>query len=249
MGEHPEAHELLALAERADDDAAPPARAAAHVAACPECREQLALYRGAARLVREAAPSSRAYCPSRAELSAEDLAPPRAAARARHLAACPLCAEDLADWRALEAAPAPSLLAPTLGGRVVLLLDAAARALRLLEASFPPLPSATPALVRGEAPAAASAAGVRAPFGEGALELSWTAAGAGVHLRARAAEGAPVPYRVELRDPDGAPLESRASDEAGVVSLSDLAPGAYRLLAYGPQRSEPELELELELRR
>ncbi len=247
--DHPSDADLLATAE-AGRDAVAAGPAADHLAECAACRARLAAYRSAAQLLAEASPAGRAYCPPRAALIDASLSGEQALGRDRHLAACPLCAEDLADLRALEVEPAPGAL-ETVRGRVVLALEAVTRrALQLLEATLPPVP--TPALAPARGEGAGSDGGppvaVQAVFGDGALELTWSAARGAVDLRAVARGAAPRPYRLELRDAAGAPLESRASDEQGAVSLTDLEPGCYRLAAFGPQRAQPELEVELELR-
>lgn len=97
-------------------------------------------------LLRGFSPATREACPSRddllaheaGELSADDLR--RVAA---HLAACPFCAADLADYRALAAPPLFELVA-----RLV------ADGIELIRHGFPAGSAAEPVLVRGAEPGA-----------------------------------------------------------------------------------------------
>ncbi len=257
---------LLALAEEAASE--PDARA--HLSACRGCRAQVDAYRAAAAAVRCAQVPARAWCPPREGLLAfaADLgeAPPSPALRA-HVAACPACRDDVRDLLALEVEPAPLL--ETLRARVTLLVEqlgeTLGRGLRLLESTLTPAPLPAPALARGAAPARSDAVAVVAPLPRGELEVTWVAAADGIDLRARARGDAPRTYRLDLSTPAPASepasaevaaptpatwrlLESRSADEAGDVTLAGLTPGRYLLTVFGPQRSEPDLTLELELR-
>ncbi len=249
MSDHPEDARLLELAE----GGAPSGDA--HVAGCAECRERIEAYVGTAGLLQSASPLSRAYCPSRDELIAREaeLTPGRVVARHRHMAACPLCREDLRDFRVLEAEPAPTLaeaaasVAEVVKAKVVLGLDLAARTLKLLESTLAPQPVPALAPVRG----AGGSTGVvlRVPFGEGELEISWVAARGGVDLQTRALGGAPRTYRIALLPEEGSSgvWESRTADEAGVAGISGIEPGSHGLAAYGPQSRDPDVEISLSL--
>lgn len=241
---------LLAAAEGDGPD-----DAEAHLAACAGCRERVAAYRAARAVVRCAEVPSRAWCPPREALLgfAPDLGePPPSPALRAHVAACPACRDDVRDLVALDA-PAPPLLGEV-RARVTLLLErlgeAVGRGLRLLESTLDLAPAPAPALARGGE--AGDAVAVVAPFAGGELEVAWVAAADGVDLRARARGDAPRTYRVDLSAPtdDGGRrlLESRSADESGELTLAGLAPGRYLLSVHGPQRSDPDLTLELELR-
>lgn len=247
MADHLPDDALLALADDGGDDP--------HLAACPACRARVTACREALAAAAGASVPARAWCPPREALLAfaPELGPAPTTALRAHVAACPACRDDVRDLLALEPAPAAAPLPAR--ARVALALerlaDAVARGLRLLESSLPLAPAPAPALARaGEG--GGDAVAVAAPFGAGELELTWVAAAQGVDLRARAAGGAPPAFRLDLSAPaDGeawALCESRSSDEAGQVTLAALAPGRYLLAAYGPQRAEPDLTLELDLR-
>lgn len=214
-------------------------------------------YREAARVLRGAAPAARRWCPPRGELvlAAAELGRERAGRRDAHVAACPLCRDDLRDLGALEAEPSPSLVA-RLRATLRLVVDEAARAVRVIDASLPGAPAPALAPVRGAG--ADPLAVVAAPFGDGSLEVAWVAAGRGADLRTRATGGAPTEYRVDLGpappDPDAPDAEpevweSRASDPAGAVALAGLEPGRYRLAVYAPSQREPALEVVVDLAR
>ena len=216
-------------------------------------REDLAAFRASEALLHRASPLHRAACPSPAELIAppEELGVTLSAARQRHLAACPLCADDLADYEVyqqLEASPLAQVGA-ALQGKLVLALDAARAVLRLLESSLPSAEGLALAPARGGEGAAPTLV-QRGAFGEGSLELEWAAARGAVDLRVRVDEGAPRPYRVDLHGGGPAPgglLESRSCDESGQVHLAGLTPGHYWLRVQGPHDRSPALELALEL--
>lgn len=215
--------------------------------------EELAAYRASETLLRNASPLNRSACPSPAELIAlpEELGVTLSAARQRHLAACPLCADDLADYEVyqqIEASPLAQVVA-ALQGKLVLALDAAQSALRLLESSLPSAEGLALAPVRGGEGAAPTLI-QRGTFGQGSLELEWAAARGTVDLRVRVDEAAPRPYRVDLHAGGEAPgglLESRSCDESGQVHLAGLTPGHYWLRVQGPHDRSPALELALEL--
>ena len=210
-------------------------------------------YRVAARVLKSASPLQRATCPPTADLiaSPEELGE-RASRRDAHVAACPACRDDLADFRVLDAEPAPSLAATAAAiyGRIVLGLsqgvDAISRQLDLIESTLDLSP--VPAL--GVARGAAKATGLesRIPLGEGHLRFEWGAGRGGIDLRATTEGDAPTTYRLVLGRPGGGTLESRTSGENGVAQISGIAPGSYALRVYAPHPQAPAIELELELR-
>ncbi|HBP23189.1 MAG TPA: hypothetical protein DEA08_36125 [Planctomycetes bacterium] len=215
--------------------------------------EDLAAFRASEALLQRASPLNRASCPSPAELIAapEELGVTLSAARQRHLAACPLCADDLADYEVyqqIEASPLAQVAA-ALQGKLVLALDAAQAVLRLLESSLPSAEGLTLAPVRGGEGAAPTLV-QRGTFGQGSLELEWAAARGTVDLRIQVDGQAPRPYRVDLHaggEEPGGLLESRSCDESGQVHLAGLTPGSYWLRVQGPHDRSPALELALEL--
>lgn len=214
--------------------------------------EEVAAYRTVARVLKAASPLNRATCPGREDLIASkaSLGSERASARQTHLDACPLCREDLHDLAALTGEPAPSLLAAATAAvraKVVLALDLAGHALELIESTLTPAPPPALAAARGEGRALEGLA-LRAPFGEGDLELQWIYARGAVDLLVQALGDAPKSYRLTLRRPGGGIYESRTSDEGGVTRLSGLEPATYALGIYPPQARHPEIQLELDLR-
>lgn len=215
--------------------------------------EDRAAYRVAARVLKSASPLARATCPPGADLiaSPEELGA-RAPLRDAHVAACPACRDDLADFRVLEAEPAPSLAAATaaIGGRIVLALrqglNAISRQLELIESTLDLNPAPALAVARGGTQGAGLAA--RIPLETGHLRLEWGAGTVGIDLRAATEGDAPSTYRLVLGHPDGGTLESRTSGEDGVARISGIAPGIYALRVYAPQTQAPSIDLELELR-
>ena len=204
----------------------------------------LAAYEQGARLLGEASPLTRSYCPSR-----EDLIAPAAAlgvtlglARERHLSACPLCRSDLADYRDLCEVPDGAFT--TLRARVAILWDRAGAALRLLESGLAPAPAPVLALRSEESPRALA---LRAALGAGEVVLTWAPGSEGIDLLAEARGEAPSAYRLDLTL-EGALVESRSADAGGRVRLLGLAPGSYRLALVLPAGGAPALALEVELR-
>ncbi|RMG08837.1 MAG: hypothetical protein D6731_20955 [Planctomycetota bacterium] len=217
--------------------------------------EERRAYREAARILAAASPLARATCPSAEDLLADpgELGAERAQARERHLAACPACRDDLRDFEALAAvapAVAPAAARAVAAVRQVLVvgLDAAARALQVLESSLAPAPEPVLPAVRAREVAPQPALTRRAPFGAGVLELRLQRTARGVDLEARAAEGAPPGYRLLLRGREGEPLEVRAADAEGVVRLGALGEGAYELEVEPAEAEVPPLRVALELR-
>ncbi|MGE0706764.1 MAG: hypothetical protein AB7N76_06125 [Planctomycetota bacterium] len=207
----------------------------------------LAAYRAAEGVLRGASPLRREFCPSREDLVAPQrvLGQTLSAARERHLAACPLCRDDLADHAALTA------LAPSGGAlllaRLSLALEAGRDLLRLVESSLSPAAPVALAPARGGEAAAAGLA-QRAAWGAGELRFEWAPVRGAVDLAVAASAEGPRPFRVDLFPPDGGGLiESRSSDDEGVARLSGLAPGEYLLRVCGPHEGGPVLEVELEL--
>ena len=218
---------------------------AAWIQAHRPAEAELQAFEQSARLLAEASPLSRSYCPSR-----EDLIAPVAAlgvtlglARERHVTACPLCRSDLADYRELCEVPVGAL--ESLRAQVSILWDRAGAALRLLESGLAPAPAPALAL-RGDA--APSVLALRAALGAGELRLTWAPGADGLDLLAEASGGAPLAYRLDLSSA-GALVESRSADAAGRVRLLGLAPGSYQLevaLAL-PEGGEPALVVDLAL--
>jgi hypothetical protein len=251
--DHPDDAALLAALEETGDVGG----VAGHLAGCARCRGLVDAARTAATLVAAARVPDRAWCPPREALLAfaEAAPPPRLR---QHVAACPACRDDVRDLLALDAAPAPAIApaaapAATLVARVVLALGAlAGEAVRLVESTLPLGPTPALAAVRGPAAPGAPPVVVVASFGPGELEVAWGPAPGGADLRIRARGGAPRGYRVALSARrEGAPdelWESRSSDEEGQVTLAALAPGRYALAVFGPQRQEPDLVVEVDLR-
>jgi len=236
VSDHPSDAALAALAE---GSAAAPA--AQHLAGCAACRSRVAEYRAAARLLAEASPAGRRYCPPREALCAE-----ASPALERHLQACAWCAADRADWSALEAAPQG---AAARRGVARWLLDAAAGALALLEArDLAPVPAPAWAAARGEqATPPPPPPALVTVFGAGALTLQAAPGRGAVDLRLAADAAAPRPFRSELRGAGDAPLESRVSDADGAATFTDLAPGSYRLQVFAPGAADADLDLAIEL--
>lgn len=259
---HPGDDELLAAAEGTGG-----AGARDHAAACTTCAARLADFRAAAAALACAAPATRRWCPPREALGdlvdgiarsvGEPLAAWTPAAVQRHLGACPTCREDARDLRALLEAPAAPLTG-RVAARVVLAIRraaadvraAGAAALDLLETTLAPRPAPALLPVRGGEGQAAPVV-VGAPFGGGELEVTLAFARGAVDLRARTTGVAPRSWRlaVSSRRGDAAELlESRSADEHGVVVVAGLEPGRYLLEAFGPQRREPDLAVDVELR-
>jgi len=217
--------------------------------------EELLAFQASARLLANASPLSRAYCPSPQELIATDkaLGGEKADRRQNHIAACPLCRDDLADYRALQVIPEPALSA--LKGKIVLGLRAAkeavAQALELIETTLTPV-AGNPVAVRGAAEAVAPVV-LQVPFGEGELELTWQGDAEGIDLQVRAIGRAPIAYRLALApraEDEGwsaGVWENRTADDSGRASVGGLAAGEYVLTVYGPQRRQPDVEVELTL--
>jgi hypothetical protein len=215
--------------------------------------EDAAAYRVSLRVLRAASPLNRKACPSPQALIGDDLPREGAARRDAHVAACPACREDLADFAAVETEPAPSgalalagSVAAAVQAKLVLGLSLADKALQLIESTLTPLPAPALAPARGDAAGAGLAMAI--PFVEGTLELEWALTGEGASLACRATGGAPLVHRVVLADPSGAILESRTADEQGVTRLSAVPPGDYLLRAYAPRSADPALQVELSLR-
>lgn len=207
---------------------------------------ETAAYREVEQLLAGASPLERRYCPSREDLILPDaqLGVTLAAARQKHLSACPLCQSDLADFQALsELAPEPAWAG--LKASLTLLWNEAAGALQQIQSGLAPAP--TPALaLRGEEVAKALAQ--TAVFEAGTLRLTWALGASGVDLLSESGDPAPKNYRLDL-SLDGGLVESRSADPSGRVRILGLAPGSYVLRAFVPEASEPALELSLQLDR
>jgi hypothetical protein len=213
----------------------------------------------AERILANASPLTRAFCPSREDLVGT-LSLADTKRREAHLLVCPLCREDLADLTALERVPElePGLLG-VLQARLVLALqwaeDQAQRAVRVIESTLEQHPQPALAPARGEA-APATGVVVHVPCGDAHLEVTvgWASLGpgaearSGADLRAVAREGALRPYRLSLRDQADTLLESRSCDADGVVTLSGLEPGQYLLVVHAPRSGDVEVEVSIDLR-
>ncbi len=215
--------------------------------------EDRAAYRVAAQVLKNASPLQRATCPSSADLIASPEAlGERAAERDAHVAACPACRDDLADFSVLETEPAPSLATATAAicGRIVLGLrqaaEAVSRQLELIESTLDLSPAPALAPARGATETAGLSA--RIPLHAGHLRLEWGPGAAGIDLKASAEGGAPSNYRLVLANPGGGTLESQTSGDDGVARISGITPGSYSLRVYAPQTQTPAIDLELELR-
>jgi len=217
MAEHLSDELLASLAEGEGDPASN-----AHVGACAPCRSRLEAVKKVSLLLESYAPASRNLCPDRHMLA------DRGKALEAHLAACPLCREDLLDLAVLEAAP-----------RFVLAVKFARGLVELVENALGELlPRVEPALARGGA--AASAVVVRRDLGGGAvLEVALAPGREGVDVLVTLAGAAR--FRVELVRA-GKILEGRESEE-GRVLLDGVAPGDYELLVHGAGAQPVEVRL------
>ncbi len=175
------------------------------------------------------APGRRGACPTREELVGYfDHALPAAAGAAveAHVAACPFCAADLADLRALAV--------PPLFEAVIL---AAASGLKLVSHTF--AASAAPVAEPARGPAAS------------ALELGARGDELDLVMRVEAASPRAADLRLQLRDESGpitrarvnllrddALLESRLANSAGEVVFSNVGHGDYSVAVLPPSGDE-----------
>ncbi|MBL4848672.1 MAG: hypothetical protein JKY65_24385 [Planctomycetes bacterium] len=221
----------------------------AWLASHPPSPEDAQAFREVSKLLEEASPLGRSYCPSREDLiaPASEIGVTLGLARTRHLTACPLCRSDLADYEALSELE-PSTALGALKATLSLLWDQASGAIRQVESGL--APAFAPALaLRGEESPRALAH--LAALERGHLRLTWAVGSEGVDLLCEAEQEAPSSYRVDLTlgdTPPGNLVESRSADEEGRVRLLGLTPGHYRIEVFVPEASQPAVEVSLQLR-
>lgn len=169
-------------------------------------------------LLRGFSPATREACPSRDDLVAHEageLSTDDSSRVAAHLAACPFCAADLADYRALVAPPLFELVA-----RLV------ADGIELVRHGFPAGGAAEPVLVRGDEPG-------------GGLILIAPCDGREIEVRLQPATAESADLRLVLRPDQRAErhrlnllrgdelLESRVAIGAEEITFAAVAAGDY----------------------